>query len=289
MITNPECLVHPRLSSFLKEIRPSHIAIDEAHCVSEWGETFRPSYLELGKIVKDTRSPGPQRLHRHREPCRLRSRGADPFRNLAVPSGRGRPRQAQYPLCRRANLEPGAQPPEAREGDAAAPPRILLFPRGRPDARAPSLRSARRRRNSVLPCGIGKGEKKAVEGWFLASEQGILCSTCAYGMGVDKKNIRSVIHYEAPSSVEAYLQEAGRAGRDGLSSRAVLLSGLDDGDRAKRGEGRASPFALPLPARLCSLDGRLQAGGPPRPSRNVPRKPRSLFGLRSMRGRGSGP
>lgn len=73
--------------------------------------------------------------------------------------------------------------------------------------------------------GLEKAEKRKIEAWFFASETGILVSTCAYGMGVDKKNIRSVIHYEVPGSIEAYLQEAGRAGRDGLPSRAVLISG----------------------------------------------------------------
>jgi ATP-dependent DNA helicase RecQ len=136
--------------------------------------------------------------------------------------------------------------------------------------------------------GLERGEKKAVEEWFLSSEGGILCSTCAYGMGVDKKDIRSVIHYEAPSSVEAYLQEAGRAGRDGLSSRAVLLSGLDDGDRAKleKDELRRSRFRSLLT--YASSKGRLQAGRPPRPPRNAPPRPRVLFWLRSLRGRGAG-
>jgi ATP-dependent DNA helicase RecQ len=92
--------------------------------------------------------------------------------------------------------------------------------------------------------GLERSEKKRIEEWFFASERGILASTCAYGMGVDKKNIRSVIHYDAPASVEAYLQEAGRAGRDGLPSRAVLIAQPADAERPGREEdpGRRERF-----------------------------------------------
>ncbi|MEI6876925.1 MAG: helicase-related protein, partial [Spirochaetota bacterium] len=82
--------------------------------------------------------------------------------------------------------------------------------------------------------GLERPEKKTIEEWFFSSGDGILCSTCAYGLGVDKKNIRSVVHYEAPTSVEAYLQEAGRAGRDGLPSQAVLIAGPTDEKRIER-------------------------------------------------------
>jgi ATP-dependent DNA helicase RecQ len=67
-----------------------------------------------------------------------------------------------------------------------------------------------------------------VEKWFFSSADGILAATCAYGMGVDKSDIRTVIHRDCPPSVEAYLQESGRAGRDGIESRAILLWGPED-------------------------------------------------------------
>lgn len=82
--------------------------------------------------------------------------------------------------------------------------------------------------------GLRRDEKEEVERWFMPSKDGILCSTCAFGLGVDKKDIRSVIHFQPPPSVEAYLQEAGRAGRDGLPSRAVLISSPADEDRLER-------------------------------------------------------
>jgi ATP-dependent DNA helicase RecQ len=71
--------------------------------------------------------------------------------------------------------------------------------------------------------GLQKNEKKAVEAWFHGHERGILVTTCAWGMGVDKKNVRTVIHRDAPPTAEAYAQESGRGGRDGKTAQAVLL------------------------------------------------------------------
>jgi ATP-dependent DNA helicase RecQ len=82
--------------------------------------------------------------------------------------------------------------------------------------------------------GLSREEKTKVEEWFFKSPTGILIATCAYGMGVDKADIRTVIHRDCPPSVEAYLQESGRAGRDGRSSKAILLWGPDDEIAIKR-------------------------------------------------------
>jgi ATP-dependent DNA helicase RecQ len=76
--------------------------------------------------------------------------------------------------------------------------------------------------------GLSREEKTNVEKWYFSSDVGVLVATCAYGMGVDKANIRTVVHRDCPPSVEAYLQESGRAGRDGKFSRAFLLWGQDD-------------------------------------------------------------
>ena len=273
VITNPECLVHPRLSSFLKEIRPSHIAIDEAHCVSEWGETFRPSYLELGKIVEILDPPALSAFTATASPAVFEAVarilfGTSPYR--VVEGDPDRP-NIRYAVVRTLSREHSLLR-LARE----MPRPLLVFCSSREGAQMLArLLSDRLGEGEIrfYHAGLERGEKKAVEGWFLASEQGILCSTCAYGMGVDKKNIRSVIHYEAPSSVEAYLQEAGRAGRDGLSSRAVLLSGLDDGDRAKRekDELRRSRFrsllAYAASTEGCRREGLLDLLGTSRESR----------------------
>jgi ATP-dependent DNA helicase RecQ len=76
--------------------------------------------------------------------------------------------------------------------------------------------------------GLSREEKADVEKWFMAGKEAVLCATCAYGVGVDKADIRTVIHRDCAPSVEAYLQESGRVGRDGAQSRAILLWGPDD-------------------------------------------------------------
>ena len=273
VITNPECLVRPRLSSFLKEIRPSHITIDEAHCVSEWGASFRPAYLELGRIVEILDPPALSAFTATASPAVFEAVarilfGSSPYR--VVEADPDRP-NIRYSVVRTLSRE------HSLLRLAMEMPRpLLVFCSSREGAQMLArLLSDRLGEDEIrfYHAGLERGEKKAVEEWFLSSEGGILCSTCAYGMGVDKKDIRSVIHYEAPSSVEAYLQEAGRAGRDGLSSRAVLLSGLDDGDRAKleKDELRRSRFRSLLTYASskegCRRDGLLDLLGTPRQGR----------------------
>jgi ATP-dependent DNA helicase RecQ len=92
--------------------------------------------------------------------------------------------------------------------------------------------------------GLSREEKTEVEKWFFKNPEAVLLATCAYGMGVDKADIRTVIHRDCPPSVEAYLQESGRAGRDGLPSKAVLLWGPDDDLALKRARTEADKLRL---------------------------------------------
>jgi ATP-dependent DNA helicase RecQ len=84
--------------------------------------------------------------------------------------------------------------------------------------------------------GLSREEKKEVEAWFLRNPEAVLVATCAFGLGIDKADIRTVIHRDCPPSIEAYLQESGRAGRDGAQSGAIILWGPDD----ERSLGRAA-------------------------------------------------
>jgi ATP-dependent DNA helicase RecQ len=79
--------------------------------------------------------------------------------------------------------------------------------------------------------GLTKDERTAIEQWFFSATDAVLVATCAYGMGVDKSNIRTTIHYDLPGNVEAFLQESGRAGRDGEPAQSIVLFGHDDLDR----------------------------------------------------------
>jgi len=97
--------------------------------------------------------------------------------------------------------------------------------------------------------GLSREEKSDVEKWFMDNNRAVLCATCAYGMGVDKADVRTVIHRDCAPSVEAYLQESGRAGRDGAQSKAILLWGPDDKTSLNRAKTEADRLRL-----SCLLD-----------------------------------
>jgi ATP-dependent DNA helicase RecQ len=236
VITNPESLAQEGLLGFIESLRPSHVAIDEAHCVSEWGETFRPAYLELGKILERLSPAAVSAFTATASPTVLDAVSSLLFGGKAFRVIAGDPDRPNISyrvlrtLCREHSLAR-----LARE----LPRPLIVFSASREGVQLLARSLAERLPGCDVRfyhAGLEKEEKLRIETWFMASRDGILVSTCAYGMGVDKKNIRSAIHYEAPSSVEAYLQESGRIGRDGAPATAILLSAPDDKVRLPSGE-----------------------------------------------------
>lgn len=240
-IANPEVLEKGRLAVELAGLGIAHLAIDEAHCVSEWGMSFRPAYLEIGRIARTlkpraitafTATAGPAVL----EATAASLFGQEAWRLLAGNPDRPNILYSVVPTLSKqrslARLVAESEKPlivfaGSRRGVENLASRLRLDQRGL-DAR-------------FYHAGLAAEEKRRIEAWFLASAEGVLAATCAYGMGVDKKNIRTVIHWEAPASVEAYLQESGRAGRDGGQSRAILLHSASGPVRRKgssSGEGQ---------------------------------------------------
>ncbi|MDR2211221.1 MAG: RecQ family ATP-dependent DNA helicase [Spirochaetaceae bacterium] len=240
IIANPEVLLSPRVENRLSEIRIVHTVIDEAHCVSEWGESFRPAYLEIHRILGKTGSPMVTAFTATASAPVLERIEKYIFGGSALNRIIGSPD--------RPNIEYRAQACILR--DLAV--RDLLLRNRRPgivfcSSRSGTQKLARYLRNQFagmgLPwagevrfyhAGLDREEKKELEAWYLHNTEAVLVSTCAFGLGVDKADIRTVIHRDCPPSVEAYLQESGRAGRDGKRSRAVLLWGPGDGERLKR-------------------------------------------------------
>jgi ATP-dependent DNA helicase RecQ len=244
IIANPETILIPKVMERLRSLGIVHIVIDEAHCVSEWGESFRPAYLRIGEIIAEISPPLVTAFTATASEPVLEKIDAYIF------GGQGARRVIGNPD--RINISYSAQGCILRDTMV----RDLIRENQRPaivfcSSRLGAEKLARYLRNELgdkeiyfYHAGLNREEKNAVEKWFLKNPVGILVATCAFGMGMDKADVRTVIHRDCPPSVEAYLQESGRAGRDGLPSKAILLWGPEDENSLKRAKTQADRHRL---------------------------------------------
>ena len=227
IIANPEILSDEKLTGRLKEYGISHIASDEAHCVSEWGDTFRPAYLELGKILRTLDVPVVTAFTATASPEVLARISDVLFNGEAhiVRSESDRP-NIHYYVKKVASKKAAALVLAKTE---ARPMIIFCGTRSRTEDMAQELNTAFGAETAKFyHAGMERGEKTKIEEWFFNQKDAVLCATCAYGMGVDKKDIHTVVHLDPPQTAEAYIQEAGRGGRDGSVANAILLWNFED-------------------------------------------------------------
>ena len=226
IIANPEILSDEKLTERLKEYGISHIAIDEAHCVSEWGDTFRPAYLELGKILRTLDVPVVTAFTATASPEVLARISDVLFNGEAhiVRSESDRP-NIHYYVKKVASKKAAALVLAKTE---ARPMIIFCGTRSRTEDMAQELNTAFGAETAKFyHAGMERGEKTKIEEWFFSRKDAVLCATCAYGMGVDKKDIHTVVHLDPPQTAEAYIQEAGRGGRAAYLELGKILRTLD--------------------------------------------------------------
>jgi ATP-dependent DNA helicase RecQ len=226
----PERLANERFRHALGRADVGAVAVDEAHCISAWGHDFRPDYLRLPILIDQLGGPPTLALTAMAPPAVQRDICAD----LRIPpdglvnTGARRPN-----LALSVEVVPDAQRTArtielvAREPDAPT----IVYALRQSDTEALATQLARAGvRADAYHAGLAAEKRSEVQDRFLVNDLACIVATVAFGMGVDKPDVRRIVHAHAPRSLEGYVQEVGRAGRDGLPATATLL--YDESDQA---------------------------------------------------------
>jgi ATP-dependent DNA helicase RecQ len=222
----PERLTNERFQAALGRSRIAAVAVDEAHCISAWGHDFRPDYLRLPLLLEQLGRPPVLALTATAPP----SVQADIMRDLGIPAD-----GVVNTGARRPNLALRVEVPRDRDArllevvleDREAPTIVYALRQADTEALAQRFQGEGLRA-AAYHAGLDSEVRSDVQDRFLAGDLACIVATVAFGMGVDKPDVRRIVHAHAPRSLEGYIQEVGRAGRDGAPAAAVLL--YDDAD-----------------------------------------------------------
>ncbi|WP_027191868.1 RecQ family ATP-dependent DNA helicase [Fundidesulfovibrio putealis] len=225
---SPERLANERFLQTIRRADVSLLAVDEAHCISQWGHNFRPEYLKIARAAKELNIPRVLALTATAD----RETAADIARAFDINAG-----DIVHTGFYRPNLELHASP--AKPGGKKA----LLLERLRSRPKGPAIVyvtlqhtaegvAAYLAENGIearaYHAGMANEVRSEVQEAFMASDSMVIVATIAFGMGVDKADIRAIYHYNLPKGVESYAQEIGRAGRDGKPSVCEMFVCLQD-------------------------------------------------------------
>ena len=222
----PERFGSPRFVDAITGVRVGLFVVDEAHCVSQWGHDFRPDYFTLADAAARVGARATLALTATATPRvaddivrRLRLR--DPVR---VTTGFDRPNLSFAVVGCRGGLDKERRLAAALSEPDALPAIVYTGTRDATERLAKALAGALDARTVVYHAGMDRGARAAAQQRFMSGEAEVIVATNAFGMGIDKADVRTVCHATVPGSLEAYYQEAGRAGRDGRSARCLLFA-----------------------------------------------------------------
>ena len=234
LYVSPERLSSPLFQTKLRHMRISFITVDEAHCISQWGYDFRPSYLEIAKI---------RDIHPEAPVLALTATATPAVVDDIILKLKARDKQEETSFhvfrmsFERKNLtylvsQTHDKPEELVHLFQLYQGAAIVYVRSRRRAREVAEHLMEAGLSATFyHAGLDHAEKDQRQEDWQQDRTRIMVATNAFGMGIDKPDVRLVVHYDCPDSIEAYFQEAGRAGRDGLPAQAILL--YNHGDRAK--------------------------------------------------------
>jgi len=226
LFVSPERLVQGSFLEFLGGLGVRSFAIDEAHCISHWGHDFRPEYRQLAAIKRRVTGAS---VHAYTATATRRVR-EDIVRELGLTNASvlvgtfDRPNLVYRVVARTSRVGQVMDALSRHAGEAAI---VYCISRKDTEALAASLRQAGVKA-AHYHAGMDKRPRSAVQDDFAAERLDVVVATVAFGMGIDRSNVRCVIHASMPKSIEHYQQETGRAGRDGLEAECVLLYSAAD-------------------------------------------------------------